>query len=79
MPIRNVVTRGFGNGTFSPGVSFVATRGYSIAEAVDLKSGPAVIAALAAYNLSPPALAAATISPIALAAYSPGTSELAGL
>lgn len=34
MPIRNVVTRGYGNGTFSPGVSRVTTRGYSVGEAI---------------------------------------------
>ena len=30
MPIRNVVTMGFGNGVFSPGASFIPTLGYSI-------------------------------------------------
>jgi len=29
MAIRDVVTRGFGNGTYSPGVTKVPTRGYS--------------------------------------------------
>ena len=28
--IRDVVTRGFGNGTFSPGVNALPVRGYSI-------------------------------------------------
>lgn len=28
MAIRSVVTRGYGNGTYSPGVSLVPTRGY---------------------------------------------------
>lgn len=80
MPIRNVVTRGYGNGTFSPGVSFVATRGYSIAEAVVTKSGPAVVAALAAYGISPPAMSAISIGPAALSAYhSPATPALAGI
>lgn len=30
MAIRAIVTRGFGNETFSPGVSKLPTRGYSI-------------------------------------------------
>ena len=37
MAIRDVVTGGFGNGAFSPGVNKLPTRGYSIgAVAVDL-------------------------------------------
>ena len=32
MPIRDIVTRGFGNGTFSPGVNRLPVRGYSIEE-----------------------------------------------
>jgi hypothetical protein len=31
MPIRNIVTRGFANGTFQPGVNTLPTRGYSLA------------------------------------------------
>lgn len=34
MPIRVVVTRGYGNGTFSGTVAFVVRRGYGIAAAV---------------------------------------------
>ena len=30
MAIRSIVTRGFGNGTYSPGVALLPTRGYSI-------------------------------------------------
>jgi len=30
MPIRLLVTRGFGNGTFSGSIPFVVTRGYNI-------------------------------------------------
>lgn len=34
MAMRDVVTGGYGNGTFSPGVSKVVTRGYGIGEAI---------------------------------------------
>lgn len=34
MAIRDIVLRGYGNGTFSPGVGKVPTRGYSIAEVI---------------------------------------------
>lgn len=34
MAIRDVVTGGFGNGTFSGTIALVVTRGYSIGEAV---------------------------------------------
>jgi hypothetical protein len=34
MPIRNVVTRGYSNGTFSLGIITVSTRGYTIGSAV---------------------------------------------
>ena len=30
MAIRSVVSRGFGNDTYSPGISKVATRGYAV-------------------------------------------------
>lgn len=30
MAIRDVVTRGFGNGVYNPGVTKLPTRGYSI-------------------------------------------------
>lgn len=32
MAIRTIVTRGFGNGTFSGSIALVVTRGYSIGE-----------------------------------------------
>lgn len=35
MAIRNVVTRGYGNGTYSPGVAFVPMRGYSSSAVAD--------------------------------------------
>jgi hypothetical protein len=35
MAIRDVVTRGFGNGTFNPGVNKLPTRGYSISSVVE--------------------------------------------
>lgn len=35
MAIRDVVTGGFGNGTFSGTIALVVTRGYAIGEAVD--------------------------------------------
>lgn len=34
MAIRTVVTRGFGNGTFTGTIALVVTRGYAIAAAV---------------------------------------------
>ena len=34
MAIRDIVTMGFGNGVFSPGVSKVVTMGYAIGDAV---------------------------------------------
>ncbi len=34
MAIRDIVTIGFGNGTFSPGVNKIPTLGYSIGAAV---------------------------------------------
>ena len=34
MAIRDVVTAGFGNGTYDPGVSKLPTRGYTIGVAV---------------------------------------------
>ena len=33
MGIRDIVTRGFGNGTFNGTIALVVTRGYSIGEA----------------------------------------------
>ena len=36
MAIRTVVTRGFGNGTFSGTIALVVTRGYAIAEEAPL-------------------------------------------
>lgn len=39
MAIRTVVTRGFGNGTFSGTIALAVTRGYAIAAAAVL-SGP---------------------------------------
>jgi hypothetical protein len=36
MAIRTVVTRGYGNGTFSGTIALVTTRGYSIGEALTL-------------------------------------------
>lgn len=34
MAIRDIIIRGFGNGTFSPGVNKLPTRGYSISDIV---------------------------------------------
>ena len=34
MAIRDIVTRGYGNGTYDPGVNDIPTRGYSIGVAV---------------------------------------------
>ncbi len=34
MAIRDIVTRGFGNGTYDPGVNKLPTRGYSIGAVV---------------------------------------------
>lgn len=39
MAVRDVVTAGFGNGTFSGSIGFVVTRGYSIAQAAVITSG----------------------------------------
>ena len=40
MAIRDVVTMGFGNGTYSPGVAKLPTFGYSIGEAtIQILSG----------------------------------------
>jgi len=36
MAIRTVVTRGYGNGTFSGTIALVVTRGYAIGEAATL-------------------------------------------
>ena len=43
MAINTVVTRGFGNGTFSGTIALVATRGYSIAESIIVGDGSAVL------------------------------------
>ena len=45
MAIRDIVTLGFGNGTFSPGVNDIPTLGYSIGAAVALVLGPYCIEA----------------------------------
>jgi hypothetical protein len=34
MPIRTVVTRGYGNGTFSGSIGKVVTRGYTISDVI---------------------------------------------
>lgn len=39
MALRDVVTRGYGNGVFSPGVSKVVTRGYTVAAVVIIGPG----------------------------------------
>ena len=36
MAIRNIVTRGFGNGTFDGSISLIVTRGYGIGVAADV-------------------------------------------
>jgi hypothetical protein len=36
MAIRDIVTRGFSNGTFNPGVTKIPTRGYAIGAAADV-------------------------------------------
>lgn len=48
MAIRDVVTRGFGNGTYDPGVNKIPTRGYSIS-AIGL-GGPYTVDAADYYN-----------------------------
>ena len=40
MAIRDIVTRGFGNGTYDPTVNDVPTRGYTIGEVVATVDGP---------------------------------------
>ena len=40
MSIRDVVTGGFGNGTFTSTIPFTVTDGYSIGEAVATIDGP---------------------------------------
>lgn len=40
MAIRDIVTRGYGNGTYSGTIAKVVTRGYSIGEAVATVDGP---------------------------------------
>ena len=44
MAIRSVVTRGFGNGTFSPGVTLVTTRGYGIGAEQSQQTGEITLA-----------------------------------
>jgi hypothetical protein len=39
MAVRDIVTRGFGNGTYDPGVSKVPTRGYGAAS-ITITLGP---------------------------------------
>lgn len=39
MAIRTVVTRGYGNGTFTGTIALVVTRGYAIGAAVDTPDG----------------------------------------
>lgn len=36
MAIRDIVTRGFGNGTYSGSIPLVVTRGFSIGEVVEI-------------------------------------------
>lgn len=36
MAIRDVVTRGYGNGTYSPGVNDVPVRGYAVNSTADI-------------------------------------------
>jgi len=38
MSIASVATRGFGNGTFTGTIPLVATRGYSIGEAIEINA-----------------------------------------
>ena len=40
MTIAGVVSRGYGNGAYDPGVAFVPTRGYTIGVDIDI-AGPA--------------------------------------
>lgn len=44
MAIRDVVTRGYGNGTYDPGVNDIPTRGYTIGAAVVDVTGARVTA-----------------------------------
>ena len=47
MAIRDVITRGFGNGTYDPGVNDLPTRGYTIST---VTGGPFTIDAQDFYN-----------------------------
>lgn len=50
MAIRDIVTRGYGNGTYSPGVNKLPTLGYAIGEAVAQNAyGSFRVAALDSY------------------------------
>ena len=49
MAIRDVITRGFGNGTYDPGVNKLPTRGYSISSATII-GGPFTVDASDVYN-----------------------------
>ena len=49
MAIRDIIVRGFGNGTYDPGVSKLPTRGYSISSVVII-TGPFTIDASDFYN-----------------------------
>lgn len=69
MAIREIVTRGFGNGTYSPGVNKIPTRGYNIVEAVDVPEAiyiTAVTLSLPTINsvtLSLPSITGVTLEP----------------
>ena len=43
MSISSIVTMGYGNGTFAPGVAFIPTIGYSISEDIVVDLGDVVI------------------------------------
>ncbi len=73
MAIRTVVTRGFGNGTFSGTIGLVALRGYLSAAAVVFD--PQIYTANAYANMSPTANARANISPANGAAANPSPAE----
>lgn len=54
MAIRDVVTMGYGNGTYDPGVNKLPTLGYAIGEVV--LSTPMLVVAYDAYRAGPAAI-----------------------
>ena len=71
MAIRDVVTMGFGNGTFSPGVNKLPTFGYSIGEA--LNPIAICVAATDSYVAGPQAISSYIAGPVAYDQHVAGT------